>query len=108
MLYRTVGQAVLLFGSGIWVLFEVMERKFKGTHTVFLRHISGKQAHQKADGRWVIPWAEVAWEAAENQLVIICIGIRQGEMAQWVVLRPIFVLCTVKKGYEGIGHRRDS
>ena len=33
---------------------------------------------------------------------------RQGIVAQWVALRPIFDACAGEKGYEGGGHRRDT
>ena len=44
MLYRALAQAVLIFGCDTWVLSAAMDRKVEGTHTGFLRQITGKQA----------------------------------------------------------------
>ena len=55
MLYRAVTQAVLLFVLDTWVLFSAMDRTVEGTHTIFLRQITGKWTWQKKDGTWVTP-----------------------------------------------------
>ena len=43
MFYRAVVQAILLYGSEIWVILIAMERKVEGTHTELLRQITGSQ-----------------------------------------------------------------
>ena len=43
ILYRKVTQVVLLFGSDTWLLLEAMDRTVEGTHTRFMRHITGKE-----------------------------------------------------------------
>ena len=67
MFYRTVAQAVLLFGSETWVLSKIMDRKMEGTYMGFLRQITGKQARRKADRIWETPRAEIVREAAGTQ-----------------------------------------
>ena len=42
MFYRAVVQAILLYGSETWVLSTEMDKKVEGTHTGFLRQITGK------------------------------------------------------------------
>ena len=106
MFYRAVIQAVLLFGAENWVFSVVMDRKVDGTHTGFLRKITGKQAQLLPDGTWETPRAEAVREAAGMQLVMTYIGRRQSTVAQWVALWPIFELCTGKKGYNGGDPRR--
>ena len=49
MLYRSVTQAVLLFGSATWVLSAAMERTVEGTHIGFLRKITGKRAWREEE-----------------------------------------------------------
>ena len=45
-------------------------------------------------------------ELAGTQSAMTYIGRRQGTVAQWVALRPIFEVYTGEKGYEGGGIRR--
>ena len=82
MFYRAVTQAVLLFGSYTWVLSGATERTMEGTHTRFLRHITGKRAQRKSDWTWVTPRAELVWKAAGTQSEITYIGRRQGTVSQ--------------------------
>ena len=46
-------------------------------------------------------------EAAGTQLAMTHIGRRQGTVAQWVALRPIFEVCAGEKVKEGGGPRKD-
>ena len=55
MLHRAVAQGVLIYGLDTWILLAVMERKVVGTNAGFMRKITGKRAHWKADIRWVTP-----------------------------------------------------
>ena len=43
MFCRVVIQVVILFGLDTWVLLAATERTVEGTHTGFLRHITGKR-----------------------------------------------------------------
>ena len=68
MLYRSVTQAVLLFGSATWVLSAAMERTVEGTHIGFLRKITGKRAWREEERTRSKPAAEEVREAAVTQL----------------------------------------
>ena len=48
--YVAVVQAILLYGSETWVLSASMEKRIEGTHTEFLRMITGKRENQLEDG----------------------------------------------------------
>ena len=48
--YRAVLQAILLYGSETWVLLASMEKRIEGTHTEFLRMITGNREKQLGDG----------------------------------------------------------
>ena len=93
MFYRAVVQAVPLFGSDSWVMSAAMEKMVEGTHTGFLRQITGKRAQRNADETWVTPAAGEVLETAGTQSAATYIGRRQGMVAQWVALRPIFEVC---------------
>ena len=58
MLYRVVVQVVLLFRSESWFNSTSMQRMVEGTHTGFLRQITGKRVWRRTDGKWVILGAE--------------------------------------------------
>ena len=81
---------MLLFGSETWVLSAAMDRMAEGTRIVFLVQIMVKRARRKADRTWYIPEAEEVREAAETKHATTYTGRRQGTVAQWVALRPIF------------------
>ena len=36
------------------------------------------------------------------------IGRQQATVSRWVVLRPLFEVCTRETGYEGVGRRREA
>ena len=40
MFYRDLVQAIIIYGSEMWLLFVAMESKFEGMHTGFLRQIT--------------------------------------------------------------------
>ena len=65
--YRLVVQATLLYGLETWVLLVSMAKMVEGTHTEFLRLVTGKQARQLGDGTWETPWEEGVQEATETQ-----------------------------------------
>ena len=48
-------QAILLYRSETWVLWESMSKRIEGTHTELLRMVTGKRAKQLGDGTWDTP-----------------------------------------------------
>ena len=71
-----------------------MTKRVEGTHTEFLRLITGKRARRLGYGTWETLGTEVVRESAGTQLARIYIEMRQANLAQWVVLRSIFEVCT--------------
>ena len=108
MFYREVAQAILLYGSEMWVLLAKMDKKVEGEHMGFLRNIVVKQARRIVYGTWETPGEEVVQETAGTQSEMTYIGRRQSTVAQWMSLRPIFKVCEGGKGYEGGGLRREA
>ena len=70
-----------------------MEKTVEGLHTSFLCQITGKSVWQNPDGTYVTPVAGDVWEAVGMQLAATYIGQILVNVVQWVVLRPILVLC---------------
>ena len=64
MFYREVAQAILLYGSEMWVLLAKMDKKVEGEHMGFLRNIVVKQARRIVYGTWETPGEEVVQETA--------------------------------------------
>ena len=58
MFYRVLLQVVFLFFLESLFLSTEMERTVEGTHTKFLRQITGKRAWRREDGTWFIPETE--------------------------------------------------
>ena len=50
--YRSVVQAVLLFGEETWVLLAEMYRKLEGVHVCFFRQVTGQKSKWQRDGTW--------------------------------------------------------
>ena len=49
MFYRAVTQEIFLYGLETWVLLAAMEKNVEGSHTYFIRQITGKQARRIVD-----------------------------------------------------------
>ena len=98
-----MAKAVVLYGLETLVLLVEMEKKIERAHSNFLRQITGKQARRLGDRMWETPQAEGVREALGTQSEMTNIGRRQATVAQLVVLRPLFEVCTREKGYKGEG-----
>ena len=106
--YRLVVQAILLYRFERWVLLDSMAKRVEGTHTEFLRLITGKRARRLGDGTWEIPGTEGVREASVIQSMRIYIEQRQATVGQWVALRPLFEVCERETGFKGGGRRREA
>ena len=62
--YKSVAQAVLLFGAETWVLTPRMERALDSFHHRVVRRLAGRQPRRRGDGSWSYPpLAEAMGEA---------------------------------------------
>ena len=68
MFYRVVVQAILLYGSEMWVILAEIERKVEGMHTGLLQHIMFKWVRRLGDGMWETPGTEGVRDAEVTQL----------------------------------------
>jgi hypothetical protein len=62
--YRTVIQAVLLYGSESWVLKQQMERSLESFHHKCARYIMGQHIQKNTDGTWTCPVSSEVLEKA--------------------------------------------
>ena len=53
--FKTVVQAVLLFGTEAWVLNPRMEQALDSFQHGAARRITGRQPWRRGDGRWAYP-----------------------------------------------------
>ena len=72
--YRSVFQAIFLYGLETCVVLAAMEKKVEGAHTGFLRHITGKRARRVVDGTWEKPSEEVVQEVVGTHSAMNYIG----------------------------------
>ena len=62
--YRTVDQAVLLFGAYNWVPTEEIAQKLEGVHVGFLQNVTEQKTRQLGDNSWRRVAAEIVLQAA--------------------------------------------
>ena len=101
--YRTVVQAVLLFGSETWVLTAAMMQNIKDLHVGFLWQVAGKKARRIGDETWRKEGADSVLQAAGTKPLMEYTKKRQAVVIEWVALRPIFEVCVKETGYIGGG-----
>ena len=101
--YRTVVQAVLIFGSKTWVLMAAMMQNIEGVHVGFLRKVAGKKARRIGDETWQKEGADSVLQAAGTKPLMEYTKKRQAVVVEWVALRPIFEVCVKETGYMGGG-----
>ena len=105
MFYKAVVQQVLLFGSETWTVTPAMLRALESFHHRVARRISGMMAYLR-DGEWVYPPLEDALERAGMLPVASYLAARQNTVAQWVVNRDIFAMCTTFERLPGAARNR--
>ena len=77
----------------------------EGNHITSLRNITGKKEHINADGMLETPEAKEVLRESETKTASTYIGRRQGTVAQWMDLRPIFEVCAWEPWFVGGGRR---
>ena len=89
MFYRSVVQAVLLFGEETWVLSSEMTKTLEGFHVGFLSQVMGNTA--KIQQKWT--WRRYAEESVlkeeGTQRLGTYIDKTQAVVVEWVALRLI-------------------
>ena len=91
--YIAVNQAVLLFGSEMWVLTAHMEKALDSFQSRVERKIMGRQPWRQKDGSWIYP--PLAGVMKDTGMVGKRTSIlrRQNTVAQFIATQPILDLC---------------
>ena len=84
--YRTVVQAVFIFGEETWVLLAAMLKKLEGVHLVFLRPVIGKKKRRPRGASWQKSAAGSVLKVSCTQLLQNYIYKRQTTVAYYVTL----------------------
>ena len=63
-MYKAVVQAVIMYGSNIWVVMDPMMKVLEGFHHSIARLISGMMVQRSVGGEWERALVEAALEAA--------------------------------------------
>ena len=84
--YRSVFQAVILFGSEAWVIIAVMMQNIESVHMGFLRQVAGKKERRIEDENWKNEGEDSVLQAEGTKPFRKYINKRQGTVAEWVAL----------------------
>ena len=99
--YIAVTQQVLLFGAETWVLTKRMEAALDVFQGRVARRLTGRMPRRRRDGKWLyLPLAGATKEAGIVRARTSVLR-RQNMVAQFVVTRPILVLCEGTERQEG-------
>ena len=91
--YVVVVQAVLLFGSGAWVLTPCLDKSLEGCHHQAAWRMAGMGHKRQWDRTWVYPPIVVALEMVGLEEIGVYIARRQNMVAQYIAICPIMDLC---------------
>ena len=100
--YRSVIQAVLVFGLDSLALLYAAIRTVERTRVVCLHQITGNLSMQQYDGSWETLLDKEVLLAAGMHLAATYVGRWQAMVAQWVALRPLLDVFTRETGYKGV------
>ena len=92
-LFKSVVQAVLLFGAETWVLNPRIERALESFMHGAARRITGKQPQRGGGGKWTYPPLKEAMLEAGFEGIRKAVTRRQNMVAQYIATRPILDFC---------------
>ena len=94
MFYKATVQAVLLYGSETWSLSPSSQKRLEGFHIRAAWRMSGFWPEKKPDGSWTYPCLADVLEACGLYTIAHYMDVRRQTVANFIVNRPIFELCT--------------
>jgi hypothetical protein len=95
--YKTVVQAVLLYGSESWALTLAMEKKLQSFHRRCARYITGQHIRQNPDESWTCPSSETVLKQAGLWTIQQYIQRRRKTVEPYARSRPIYQQCTISQ-----------
>jgi len=99
--YVAVVKQVLLTGSETWVVTPRILKALEGFHHRAARRISRKMPRRRPDGSWHYPPLAGALRDAGLAPISEYVARRQGTIAQYIALRPIFDVVTREEKQRG-------
>ena len=97
--YRTVVQAVLLFGADTWVPTSEMSQNIEGAYVGFLKKLTGENMRGLGGESWQKVAADSVLQSAGTQPLRTYIDKMQAEVAERVASRLIFEVYTKDNRY---------
>jgi hypothetical protein len=92
-IYRTVIQAVLLYGSESWVLTQRMELSLESFHHKCATYIMGQHIRENTDGTWMCPVCSEVLEKSHLLPFQTYIEKRRNTITEYILLRPMYKRC---------------
>ena len=91
--FKSVVQAVLLFGAKTWVVTPRMGRVLGGFQDQVARPLTGQLLRRRADGKWEYNSTATAREEAGFETMEECIRRSQNTVTQYIAPRSLLGLC---------------
>ena len=95
--YKTIVQAILLYGSETWVVSDAHLQQFRSFHSRVSRHIAGCHIRPLEDGSWYCPPTVDVLEDAGLQTVEEYIRRRRQTVRSFTRHRPLYEACRRSK-----------
>ena len=102
MFYLAVLQAVLLFGSNMWVLTPRLEKSLEGFLHQLVQSMLGMGPKLQQGGTWVYPLIGVALEIVRLDDIGVYISRLQNMVTQYIATLPIMDLCLEEERKPGM------
>ena len=100
--YVAVVQAVLLFGSEMWVLTPQLEKALEGFHHRAERRMAVMGPKRQPDGTWLYPPIGAALTMVGLEEIGVYISRRQNTVAQYIANHLIMDLCLAAEQNPGM------
>jgi hypothetical protein len=92
--YKTTVQAVLLYGSETWSLSPSSVKCLEGFHICAAWRMTGNRPKRNVDGSWTYPCSADVLNAAGLKTITHYMEVCQQTVANFIVNRPIYELCS--------------
>ena len=101
MFYIVVVQAVILYGSKVWVTSPRIERNMGGLHHRVVRRLTGRMPHQNLDRTWAHPSLEEEMLETGMQEVENYVACHHNTITKFIATGPIMDLCLAAAWHPG-------
>ena len=105
-MYKSIVEAVLLFGAETWVLSKAMETKLQSFHRRCVRALTGQYLTKNPDGTWTCPSSEETLKEAGICTIQESIRKRQDAAKLYARSLPIYKKCEASHPLAGNGNQR--